>query len=179
MEGPHEQSMTSSGESRLSRPDAVVDPVCGMMVNPQTAKFTHTHGGTEYYFCSRSCRAKFAADPTRFLASGKETQTDATHSCCTTVEKKPPAAAPPGTTYPCPMHPEIVRDAPGSCPKCGMALEPLGVAAEEEANPELADMSRRFWVSVALTLPLFVLAMAHMVWPAWFQAWVPGRALAF
>jgi Cu+-exporting ATPase len=129
----------------------MIDPVCGMTVDPATAAGSHTHAGTTYYFCSRHCLEKFAADPSPFLAPA------------------PPAKAATAAgdgigQWTCPMHPEIVRDRPGACPICGMALERRTVtAADADDNPELADMSRRFWISLALTAPLFVLAMGGMV----------------
>src|SRR5690606_24048812 len=96
-----------------------------------------------YYFCSPGCRTKFAANPEKYLAPADE--------------RAPPP--PPGTIYTCPMHPEIRQEGPGPCPICGMALEPETVTADAAPNPELADMTRRFWVALALTLPVFVLEM--------------------
>jgi Cu+-exporting ATPase len=124
-----------------------IDPVCGMTVPADTPR-RHEHAGTTYRFCSDGCRAKFRADPDRYLSP--EPAADS-------------APADPGAVYTCPMHPEIRQTGPGSCPKCGMALEPLVVSAEEEANPELDDMTRRFRVSVVLTLPLLAIAMGGMV----------------
>ena len=123
----------------------VRDPVCGMDVDTRTAKFRYDVGDTTYYFCSAGCLEKFRADPNRYL------NPDETSSS---------ADAPEGTIWTCPMHPQIRRDAPGSCPICGMALEPLEPTAEEQANPELIDMSRRFWVSAALTLPILIVVMS-------------------
>jgi len=131
----------------------MIDPVCGMTVEPATAAGSHTHGGQTYYFCSRHCLEKFAADPARFLGA----------------PAAPPVAPMPTThsergQWTCPMHPEIVRAGPGACPICGMALERRIATADDGAdNPELADMTRRFWVSLVLTLPLFLLAMGGMV----------------
>ena len=121
----------------------VRDPVCGMEVDTRTAGHKLSLGGTVYYFCSARCLEKFRADPDRYL----NPSTDAS-----TPEAK-------GAVWTCPMHPEIRRNGPGQCPICGMALEPLEPTADEGPNPELTDMSRRFWVSAALTLPLVVLAM--------------------
>jgi len=118
---------------------SAIDPVCGMTVDPQKAR-SHVHEGTHYYFCSQRCHDRFAADPLQFL---EPKAADAE-----------PAAALPGTIWTCPMHPEIRRDAPGACPICGMALEPLSPTADEGENAELADMTRRFWVSAALSVPL-------------------------
>ncbi len=120
---------------------AVKDPVCGMTVNPETAKHRTEHDGQIYYFCRGGCRAKFEADPDKYLN---------------------PAPAPepiPGAIYTCPMHPEIRREGPGSCPICGMALEPATVSAEVAPNAELLDMSRRFWIGLALAAPVFLLEM--------------------
>lgn len=116
------------------------DPVCGMTVTKSKAAGRVEYEGKDYYFCATSCAAKFKADPEKYL------------------NPKPmkAAARASGGKYTCPMHPEIVQDGPGSCPKCGMALEPVEVSEQEEPNPELADMQRRFWVSAALTAPLLV-----------------------
>jgi Cu+-exporting ATPase len=116
-----------------------------MNVDTRTAKFRYQVGDGTYYFCSAGCLDKFRADPDRYL-NPEETASS--------------ADAPEGTIWTCPMHPQIRRDAPGSCPICGMALEPLEPTAEEQANPELIDMSRRFWVSAALTLPILILVMS-------------------
>lgn len=129
------------------------DPVCGMTVDTATAKHRHSHGGKTYYFCARGCLEKFAADPARYLEKA--------------VPTAEPAAS--GAVYTCPMHPEVTQIGPGACPICGMALEPLDTAAAEGPNPELVDMTRRFWVGAALTIPLMVLAMG---------AHVPGNPLA-
>ena len=136
----------------------VKDPVCGMDVEPgQAAGGSAEYEGATYWFCSPSCREKFGADPARYVAplAGLPAAT--------------PSAGPLADTriYTCPMHPEVRRVGPGTCPKCGMALEPVEVsAAEEGPNPELVDMTRRFWVSLALTVPLFALAMVEMLAPA-------------
>ncbi|PKO86392.1 MAG: copper-translocating P-type ATPase [Betaproteobacteria bacterium HGW-Betaproteobacteria-12] len=123
------------------------DPVCGMNVPMDAGKPSAEHGGTVYHFCSQKCHDKFVAAPAQYLAG--------------TPPAKP---APRGTRYTCPMHPEIVRDAPGDCPKCGMALEAMGVpSADEGPNPELVDFTRRLWVGVAFTIPLLVLTMGPLV----------------
>jgi P-type Cu+ transporter len=130
----------------------MIDPVCGMTVDPAGAAGSHTHAGQTYYFCSRHCLERFAADPSRFLAPPAPPPGPAT------------APAPGRGQWTCPMHPEIVRDRPGSCPICGMALELRVATADGDGdNPELADMTRRFWVSAVLTLPLLVLAMGSML----------------
>ncbi len=127
------------------------DPVCGMVVKPATAKHQTEHGGQTYYFCSAGCKAKFLADPARFLKSVGNGDAN--------VPKAPIAPAPAGTIYTCPMHPQIRRDSPGSCPICGMALEPEGIPEAEGTNPELKDMTRRFVIGAVLAAPIFVLEM--------------------
>ena len=127
----------------------MIDPVCGMSVDPATSKHRFDYQGQTYYFCSASCRSKFAADPAPYLDPRK---------------KKPAPVVPEGTIYTCPMHPEIRQIGPGTCPICGMALEPELVTLDDAPNPELVDMTRRFWIGLALTLPVFVLEMgAHLV----------------
>ena len=135
------------------------DPVCGMKVDRASAKHFLRHDGGKHYFCSAGCKEKFEADPAKFLG-----------------DRPAPAPAPAGTKYTCPMHPEIVRDAPGSCPLCGMALEPMGVPTGEEGpNPELVDFTRRLWVSAVLALPVFVLAMSPMAGLP-LREWIGERA---
>ena len=121
----------------------VTDPVCGMTVDPHTAKHRAEHAGRTYHFCSARCREKFLAEPARWLGEAR-------------AEATPQPA---GTIYTCPMHPEIRQDGPGHCPKCGMALEPLLPAAGVDDDSDLRALSRRFWILVALTIPVFVLAM--------------------
>jgi Cu+-exporting ATPase len=125
----------------------VRDPVCGMMVDPATARHKADHEGSTYYFCNPRCREKFIADPQRYLSPAPA----------------PAETVPEGTVYTCPMHPEIRQIGPGSCPICGMALEPELITAEAGPNPELEDMTRRFWIGLALTLPVVVLDMAAHV----------------
>ncbi len=122
------------------------DPVCGMKVTADPAKSV-SHDGTTYYFCSTRCMEKFSADPRRY--AGKE--------------ERPEAEAAPGAIYTCPMHPEIRQVGPGNCPKCGMALEPVLASADERPNPELLDMTRRFWIGLVLTVPVFALEMSGHV----------------
>jgi P-type Cu+ transporter len=122
------------------------DPVCGMLVDPHAGKPIYAHAGHTYYFCSEGCRIKFAAEPDRYLDKGAE-----------------PKPLPLGTLYTCPMHPEIVQEGPGACPICGMALEPMGVAAEGEENPELKDFTRRLAVGATLSLALLVMDMGSHV----------------
>ncbi|MDT8355981.1 MULTISPECIES: heavy metal translocating P-type ATPase [Acetobacterales] len=122
----------------------VTDPVCGMKVDPTTSKHRLEHAGTTFHFCSAGCRTKFEADPGRYLEP----------------KKAAPAPVPrKGAIYTCPMHPEIRQEGPGSCPICGMALEPLEITAEAEPSHELTDMTRRFWIGLALTLPVVILEM--------------------
>ena len=147
-----------------------VDPVCGMTVDPARAAGTSRIGGQTFYFCSPSCRQKFNADP---AAYGVETV-----SAPRPVVKP---AAKPGTTYICPMDPEVRQDHPGACPICGMALEPETIAALEESNPELDDMTRRFRISTALTIPLVAFAMLrHLpgIYPHSVMTWAPWLELA-
>src|SRR5699024_6442800 len=108
----------------------VRDPVCGMWVDRNSAGHVAEHGGEAYYFCAAGCRQKFLADPDKYLQPQPE-----------------PEPLPAGTQYTCPMHPEVIQEGPGDCPKCGMALEPMGVPAGDEGpNPELVDFTRRFKV---------------------------------
>jgi Cu+-exporting ATPase len=182
---------------------SVVDPVCGMQVDPATSKHRYEHAGITYHFCCGGCRAKFAADPAKYLASPQaevaaKTATDpvcgmkvdpttskhrmdhdgTTYHFCSAGCRTKFAAAPdgylkpkgaepakPGAIYTCPMHPQIRQVGPGSCPICGMTLEPVEITAEAVPNTELADMSRRFWVGLVLTLPVFILEMgSHVPW---------------
>jgi len=206
------------------------DPVCGMNVDPASAKHVYEHAGKKYYFCCASCVEKFKADPRKYLnkpapfssnlvmlgmpapaksspsahpASAhtitiraapqptsaaapvyvcpmcpevRESKPGACPSCGMALEPDVPVAAT-RTEYTCPMHPEIVRAEPGSCPICGMALEPRTVTAAAEVNPELRDMTRRFWVGVALTAPLLAIAMGSMFWPHVFMSLLGGARL--
>ncbi len=139
----------------------VKDPVCGMTVDPKTARHQAEHEGSAYYFCSAGCRTRFVADPGKYLSPGAA------------------AAEPvqPGAIYICPMHPEVRQVGPGSCPICGMALEPEMATADAGPNPELLDMTRRMWVGLALTAPVFALEMGshlagiHLLEPH-LSAWV-------
>ena len=186
------------------------DPVCGMNVNPATAKHTHDHNGKKYYFCCAGCVEKFKADPAKYLDQKRpglitlgvpakppqhqhpiapaKLEKPPSHQAaaaapapayvcpmCPEVRESKPGACPscgmalepefvsaPRTEYTCPMHPEIVRPEPGSCPICGMVLEPRTAAAAAEDNPELRNMTRRFWISLILTMPLLAIAMSAM-----------------
>jgi P-type Cu+ transporter len=154
------------------------DPVCGMKVEPAKAAATFEFGRKIYHFCSKRCAERFAAEPEKFLmgsgSAGMETAHTGAHA---SVRGRTEA----GTTakqakYTCPMHPEIVQIGPGSCPICGMALEPVEVQAEAEADPEYESMSRRLWISTALTVPLLVIAMSgHLLpmhWAASTRNWI-------
>jgi len=140
----------------------VLDPVCGMEVVPGKTPHTHEHEGQTFHFCSASCAGKFAADPQKYLAPAQP-EASCCHGHAHHAPAKPSGPVAPGTKYTCPMHPEIVRDGPGSCPICGMALEPMTVSREKPENEELRDMTRRFWIGLILTLPLFVLEMGGHV----------------
>jgi Cu+-exporting ATPase len=136
------------------------DPVCGMSVDPQTAKHRLAYKGRDYFFCSGRCRERFEAEPDKFLQP-----------------KPPEAAAPAGTIYTCPMHPEVKQIGPGSCPICGMALEPERISLDDKPDPELIDMVRRFWIALALTIPVFVIEMGgHLglmhLFPASWSNWI-------
>jgi Cu+-exporting ATPase len=179
----------------VARAVGAKDPVCGMTVDPASARHRHEHAGETYYFCCEACQRKFAGDPGSYLAprptvaagivqigAAAKPATSASDSriyvcpMCPEVHNVGPAPCPKcgmalepeavelssRTEYVCPMHPEVVRDAPGACPICGMALEPR-LVTEEEENPELIDMTRRFWVSAVLSVPLLLLAMAPMM----------------
>jgi Cu+-exporting ATPase len=141
------------------------DPVCGMMVEPAQAAGTAVHDGKTYYFCAISCRDRFVAEPAKYLqpklvSLGRRPSTPAPSMPHPPAPQAPPS--PTGAIYTCPMHPEVKQRGPGSCPLCGMALEPLVVALEEPPDPELRDFTRRLAVGVILSAPLLVLAMAEI-----------------
>ncbi len=146
------------------------DPVCGMAAGPESAGGSHNYNNHTYYFCSPHCRRKFQADPEAFL---KKINVVALEP----VAKGEPT--PPAQTYTCPMHPEIVRDAPGNCPICGMALEPRTVSLDEEENQELKDMQRRFWVSALFTIPALALGMSDLIPGAPLQRFVSPTLLTW
>ncbi len=215
----------------------VIDPVCGMTVDPSTAKYKFEHAGKMYYFCCAHCLEKFSANPSQYLGNepkprphmpmvqiglGKPKAQASDHAgagpahvhaagpppkpqpsgaagtayvcpmcpevrqagpgacpkCGMALEAEMPAAAT-KVEYTCPMHPQIVRPGPGTCPICGMALEPRTVTATEEDNPELRDMSRRFWISLALTVPLLAIAMGSMSSAMRVHALISARGLAW
>jgi P-type Cu+ transporter len=180
----------------------MIDPICGMVVEPGNAAGKHVYKGQIYYFCSQHCVEKFKEDPEKFLKSPatghaahghgqahepvtvrgpqfdkteqgtyvcpmdpdvRETKPGACPECGMALEPTVPPPPIVKTEYVCPMHPEIVRSEPGSCPICGMALEPRTTTLEEQANPELINMTRRFWVGVVLSAPIALLAMSDMI----------------
>jgi Cu+-exporting ATPase len=167
----------------------ISDPVCGMTVEPGHAAAKAEHEGRVYYFCSTHCHDKFVADPASYLSAGggagktaavegkgaiytcpmhPDVRQEGPGDCPECGMVLEPAGAPAlasKTEYVCPMHPEIVRAAPGECPICGMALEPRTVTLEAEESPELRDMTRRFWASAVLAVPIFLSAMAAEFWP--------------
>jgi Cu+-exporting ATPase len=188
-----------------------VDPVCGMTVKPNSAAGSYEYHGQTYYFCSTHCLHRFRDDPQKFL--NKPTNPKALQPVAILRESKPAARSvaqtytcpmhpevredKPGSCpkcgmalepvtvtaplqkieYTCPMHPEIVRDAPGTCPICGMALEPRTVTLTEDENRELKDMRRRFWLSVVLTIPLFIIGMGDLIPGGLLQRLVPPTVL--
>ena len=165
---PHQEAAMSP-----ATPTAI-DPVCGMEVTPGAARGGSVeHRGATVHFCNPRCREKFVADPERYLPSGGEAPARPAAA--------PHDAAPAGAVWTCPMHPEVREPRPGACPKCGMALEPEVPSAEDAGatDPELRDMTRRFWVSAALTLPTFLLAMSDLLPGQPVQALVPAAVGAW
>src|SRR6478672_1470464 len=140
--GGHDHCGHDHGAHHSDGTASVRDPVCGMTVDPATSRHRFDTSGETFLFCSAGCRTKFAADPQKYLDNDK-----------------PKAAVPEGTIYTCPMHPQIRQVGPGSCPICGMALEPEVASLDAPPNPELADMTRRFWIGLGLSLPAVVLEM--------------------
>jgi Cu+-exporting ATPase len=141
---------------------AVLDPVCGMTVDPAKTAHHATHAGMDYHFCSAGCRTKFVAAPAHYLTGPSRAASQAQE----------------GAIWTCPMHPQIRQTGPGTCPICGMALEPEAPSLEDAPNPELVDFTRRFWVSAVLAVPLLILTMGtdllglHLVNPTvspWIQ----------
>jgi len=147
----HAHDHAGHGHPAEAAPDGhmAIDPVCGMSVDPHAAKWTHVHGGKTYYFCAASCKAKFTADPARYLDPE--------------AAKAALEAIPEGTIFTCPMHPEIEQVGPGTCPICGMALEPKFAGADSGPNVELIDMTRRLWIGLVITLPVFALEMGSHI----------------
>jgi len=148
---PAPHPVTALFESPLAEGQAR-DPVCGMAVNTSTSKYNAEHAGEPYYFCSNGCREKFIAAPARYLKAKAETQ-------------PPQKTASADVMYTCPMHPQIRQVGPGNCPVCGMTLEPESVTADTGPSPELTDMTRRFWIGLALAIPVMALAMGgHLIY---------------
>ena len=165
---------------RYTSPPQHIDPICGMKVDPAKAAATEQRDGQTLYFCSKGCAAKFrngsapAPEPPRIISSRPleyicpmDPEVHQGHpgscpKCGMALEPASPAALPTTTEYTCPMHPEVVRPEPGPCPLCGMALEPREVTAEA-VNPELADMTRRLWISTALSLPMLLLMFSDLL----------------
>jgi Cu+-exporting ATPase len=189
-------------KSPASSNSTVIDPVCHMVIDPQSAAGSMEHEGQTYYFCHQHCLHKFGENPQQYLQPAPlaiqpisitrrkdksiytcpmhpEVQNEGPGSCpkCGMALEPLTVALPQKKVeYTCPMHPEVVRDAPGTCPICGMALEPKTVELTEEENPELVDMRRRFWVSIILALPVFLLGMSDLLpgmrsssWLSWLQ----------
>ncbi len=146
-----------------------VDPVCGMTVAPERAAGHHEYKGTTYYFCGTGCLQRFTRDPESFLAAGREPGASSSPAAA--------AASSAPREYTCPMHPEITRDGPGSCPICGMALEARTIVSTEvEDNPELTDMTRRLWLAAALTVPLAAITMSDLLPGPTLSSLIPMRA---
>jgi Cu+-exporting ATPase len=159
--------MTLPALPSLPPPGTVKDLVCGMNVDPTKTKHSVVHDGKDYFFCSAGCLEKFRREPEKYLAG----RSGGGHEPVALTALAAPASA--GVEYTCPMHPEIVRPSPGSCPICGMALEPRTISLEDAPNPELVDMKRRFIVSAVLTVPLFLLEMSTMLAPGLSEAFSP------
>ena len=146
--GREQKETVPHGDMKATAGGDFVDPVCGMTVAPETSAGKYDFEGEAYYFCSTGCMNKFKQNPASFLHEKKEKILEAESL---------------GVEYTCPMHPEIVQIGPGSCPKCGMALEPKVMTLDDGPDPEYVDMKRRFWISAVLTLPVFALAMGEML----------------
>ncbi len=131
--------------------ETVKDPVCNMDVNPHTTSHFHEHKGAMHYFCDNGCKTKFAADPEGYLSGEIQRR------------KAEEAAAAGDVEFTCPMDPEIIQIGPGTCPLCGMALEPMVAGLDDGPNPELVDFTKRLKIGLGLTIPLFIIAMGEMV----------------
>jgi len=142
-----EDRQCHSNAEKPANTGLVTDPVCGMTIDPAAA-IPLAHGGNTHYFCSTGCRDKFSAAPETYLGE---------------QQRELPRTTVAGAIYTCPMHPEVQREGPGACPKCGMALEPESPTVDEGESTELKDMTRRFWISLILSLPVLALSMGEMV----------------
>jgi Cu+-exporting ATPase len=179
--------MNSRDDSVITAHQSAIDPVCGMTVDPPHAAGSLEYRGQTYFFCALGCREKFTADPEKYLApkpisligiQRTKHSPNSPHTALTSNHAENSGQGwPRSVEYTCPMHPEIVRDAPDGCPICGMALEPRTVTLEEKENPELVDMTRRLWVSAILSLPLLLIAMSEMLPADPITRVVPGAAI--
>ncbi|HUO84288.1 MAG TPA: YHS domain-containing protein, partial [Thermoanaerobaculia bacterium] len=190
---PSGETRRDPGISAPSASSLVTDPVCGMTIDPAKAVGKVHYAGRSWYFCSASCDARFQGEPERYVSQAmresarvtgeaaepagrvgavytcpmdpevRQSKPGACPKCGMALERADVAPLETRTEWTCPMHPEIVRDEPGNCPICGMDLEPRTLTGGDEENPELKDMSRRFWVSLVLTIPLVVLTMGRMI----------------
>lgn len=167
------------------RPDAattdqVTDPVCGMTVDPAVAEHAVEHSGEQFYFCSAGCKGKFLADPDRYIDRGFSDHAEGDHAGRATEpgHVQPTPSEGEVVEYTCPMHPEIRQDGPGTCPICGMALEPVVVTADTGPSEELRDMTRRFWVCVVLSIPVVILGMGRDLVP-WLHDNISATASAW
>ncbi len=146
----------SHDEPAASGPTTVKDPVCGMTVDPATSRFRATYHGRVFHFCSAKCRGKFLAAPEGYSGEARD--------AAPVARAIRAGGLPEGTIYTCPMHPEIRSPEPGTCPICGMALEPEVPTPDNDPSGELRDMTRRFWFGLALTIPVFILEMgSHLL----------------
>src|SRR5262249_45119433 len=150
----------------VSAARAAKDPVCGMTIDPQKTPYRTTYAAADYFFCSSGCKAKFEATPARYLAGESPAM------------EKSADPAPAGAIYTCPMHPQIRQPGPGSCPICGMALEPEVAITDTGPSPERVDMERRLWIGLALSVPVVILEMGghfvdlHRLVPPVISNWV-------
>jgi Cu+-exporting ATPase len=196
----HRHSKSEEDPVGTGTTPSVTDPVCGMDIAPSDAAGAYPYNGRTYYFCNESCLERFREDPRRYLepstaeprpdaAAGsdyvcpmdpevRQPEPGACPKCGMALEPETVAAPATRMEYVCPMHPEVVQDHPGACPICGMVLEPRTVTVEE-VNPELIDMSRRFWIGLGLTVPLLLLAMSELIPGDMEMEAVPSRILGW
>ncbi|WP_224277902.1 heavy metal translocating P-type ATPase [Nocardioides lacusdianchii] len=167
------------------RPDAattdqITDPVCGMAVDPAVAEHAVEHSGERFYFCSAGCKDKFLTDPDRYIGPGSSDHAEGDRAGHATApgHGQPTPSEGEAVEYTCPMHPEIRQDGPGTCPICGMALEPVIVTADTGPSEELRDMTRRFWVGVVLSIPVVILGMGRDLVP-WLHDNISATASAW